>query len=107
MADIKILLYPYGSEEIEDEEPIEMEIENKPEAFKQYLEGRYTEIDLVDSFVQLFNDEIDTEEESYKFQKKYGVPGNFIISKKEGSNFVTLTSEDIKYIKEYLKNNER
>lgn len=93
MSKIKVLIYPYGSDE-----PLVDEIENNPHHIMQILEGDFTDIPLPNNLVLLVGD--DAPEHDYKYQEKFDIYGNFIIAKHNYKRFMSLSDAEIDYFKE-------
>ena len=92
MSTIKVMTFPYGSDE-----PIVQEIENAPDEFIQIIEGKFQDVPLPMNYLLLMNDSV---AEDFKFQEKYNLHGNFIICKHNYRRPMSLENKDIEYLKE-------
>ena len=91
MNTIKVLLFPYGSDE-----PIVADIDNNKSNLIQIIEGKFDDIPLPYNYVLLIGR---NNQEDFKYQEEYNVYGNFIISKHNCNNLISLLNSDIEFIK--------
>lgn len=95
---IKVLVYPYSSE------PMTQEIEDNIHSFMQIVEGKIDEFPIDENYRLVINRSYDPETEDFKYQKEYGIYGNFMIVKYDNDQAISMNDDDIDYVLANLKN---
>lgn len=90
---IKVLTFPYSSE------PVVMEIENNIHEMMQIVEGKVDDFRISDDYILIASASYDPGLDDYKYQKEYGIYGNFIVARYSENGFESMTDDDISNVK--------